>query len=158
MAAITGMVVIVAVVGRQSLKFSYMPYASSYQIGTKLSKIADPNDLIVSFGLNPSTIYYSRLRGWLFPPTEVWHTSIGWDYGEDDIKILQSLWRQGAKWLAISNSNDSYINANDLKRDRAIKLWLFIQNNFELYDDSEDGMIFRLPPYQAQSTLSESTR
>jgi 4-amino-4-deoxy-L-arabinose transferase-like glycosyltransferase len=145
--AIIGIIVIVGLVGREQLKSRYNPsYASSYYIGTKVSKIADPNDLIISFGLNPCTIYYSKLRGWLFPPTEIWHnTSLGWDYGELDIKALKSLWERGAKWLAISNSNDAYINANDLKKGRGKDLWMYIYTNFELYDDSEDGMIFRLP-------------
>jgi len=123
-----------------------------------VNKIADPNDLIISFGLNPCTIYYSKLRGWLFPPTEVWHTPLGWDYGELDIKALISLWERGAKWLVIANSNDGYINANDFKGGRGKNLWMYIQSNFELYDESEDGMIFRLPAYPLRSALSEGTR
>jgi 4-amino-4-deoxy-L-arabinose transferase-like glycosyltransferase len=155
--AIIVIIVIVGLVGRQRLKSPYEPYyASSYHIGTKLSKIADPNDLVISFGVNPCTIYYSKLRGWPFPPTELWHTSLAFDYGELDIKALKSLWERGAKWLAISNSNDDYLNANDFKRGRGKDIWAYIRTNFELYDDSEDGMIFRLPPYQAQPTLSES--
>jgi len=158
-AATIGIVAIIGLVGRQQLKSRYKPsYASSYHIGTKVSKIADPNDLIISFGLNPCTIYYSKLRGWLFPPTEIWHTSLGWDYGELDINTLKSLWERGAKWLVISNSNDDYINASDLKKGRGKNLWMYIHSNFELYDESEDGMIFRLPAYPLQPTLSESTR
>ncbi len=157
--AVIGMIVIVGLVGRQQLKPRYNPsYASSYQIGTKVSKVGGSNDLVISFGLNPCAIYYSKLRGWLFPPTEVWHTSLGWDYGELDIKSLQSLWRRGANWLMISNSNDEYINADDLKRGRGKDLWMYIRSNFELYDESEDGVIFRLPPYPLQSTLSETTQ
>ena len=157
-AAIIGIVVIIGLVGRQQLKSRYKPsYAHSYHIGTKLRKIADSNDLIISFGLNPCTIYYSQLRGWLFPPTEIWHTSLGWDYGELDINILKSLWERGAKWLVISNSNDEYINARDLKKGRGKNLWVYVHSNFELYDESEDGMIFQLPAYPQQSRLPEST-
>jgi 4-amino-4-deoxy-L-arabinose transferase-like glycosyltransferase len=152
--AIIAIIVIVGLVARQRLKSPYSPYyASSYHIGTKLTKIAGPNDLIISFGLNPCTIYYSKLRGWPFPPTEVWHTPLGFDYGELDIKALKSLWERGAKWLVISNSNDDYLNANDFKQGRGKDVWTYIQSNFELYDESEDGMIFRLPAYPLQSTL-----
>src|SRR5262249_9464961 len=130
-AAIVGIIAIVGFVGRQQLQSRYKPsYASSYHIGIKVSNIAEPNDLIISFGLNHCTIYYSWLRGWVFPPTEIWHTSLGWDYGELDIATLRSLWRQGAKWLAISNSNDEYINANDLKKERGKHLWMYIHSNF----------------------------
>jgi len=157
--ALIGVIVIVGLVGRQQIKSRYNPsYASSYHIGVAVNKIADPNDLIISFGLNPCTIYYSKLRGWLFPPTEVWHTPLGWDYGELDIKALISLWERGAKWLVIANSNDGYINANDFKGGRGKNLWMYIQSNFELYDESEDGMIFRLPAYPLRSALSEGTR
>jgi 4-amino-4-deoxy-L-arabinose transferase-like glycosyltransferase len=151
--AAMAILVIVGVVGRQQLTSRYRPtYASSYYLGTKVSKISQPNDLIISFGLNPCTIYYSRLRGWLFPPAEVWHTPLGWDYGDHDIQSMKSLWAQGAKWLAISNSNDSYIDANDLNRGRGKNLWAYIRANFELYEENEDGMIFRIPAYPMQST------
>jgi hypothetical protein len=147
-AAIIGLITIIAVVGRQHIISRYNPtYASSYRLGVAVSKIADADDLIISFGLNPCTIYYSKLRGWLFPPTEVWHTSLAWDYSELDIKSLKSLWEQGAKWLVISNSNDEYINASDFRKGRGKNLWQFIQSRFELYDENDDGMIFRLPAY-----------
>jgi hypothetical protein len=155
--AIVASILIVGVVGRQHLQSRYRPsYESSYRLGMKVSKIAVSNDLIVSFGLNPCTIYYSGLVGWLFPPTEIWHTSLGWDYGELDIKALKSLWEQGAKWLVISNSNEEYIHAEDLKSGRGRKLWMYIRDNFELYDESEDGMIFRLPSHPLESRLPES--
>jgi len=154
-AGLIGIVALIALLGRQQLGVRYKPsYEHSYRIGTTVSKIADSNDLIVSFGLNPVTIYYSRLRGWLFPPTEMWHTPRGWDYGQDDIDALKSLWEQGARWLAISNSNDEYKNARDLKEGRS-ELWKFIETNFELYDESEDGMIFRLPAYPSRSTSEQ---
>jgi 4-amino-4-deoxy-L-arabinose transferase-like glycosyltransferase len=156
--AIIGTIVIVGLAGREQLRFRYNPtYASSYHIGLTLSRIAEPKDLMISFGLNPCAIYYSRLRGWLFPPTEVWHTPLGWDYGERDIRSLKSLWERGAKWLVISNSNDEYINADDFKIGQGKDLWAYIQSNFELYDENRDGMIFRLPAYPLRSTVSEGT-
>jgi len=155
---IIGIIVIIGLVGRQQIKSRYNPsYASSYHTGVTVSKVASPTDLIISFGLNPCTIYYSKLRGWLFPPTEVWHTPFGWDYAELDIKALKSVWERGAKWLVIANSNDGYINASDFKRGRGKDLWMYIQSNFELYDESEDGVIFRLPAYPLRSSLPEST-
>ncbi len=158
-AATVAIIVVVGAVGRQQLESRYRPaYAPSYHIGTTLSKIAKANDLVVSVGLNPCTIYYSGLRGWTFPPTEVWHTALGWDYGDLDIESMKSLWAQGAKWLVISNSNDEYPNADDLKRGRGRKIWSFIRNNFELHVDDEDGMIFRLPAYPLQPTVSKITR
>jgi len=156
---IIGVIGVVAIVGREQLKTLYDPYyASSYHIGVTLSKIAGPNDLIISFGLNPCTIYYSKLRGWPFPPTEIWHTPLGFDYAELDIKSLDLLWERGAKWLVISNSNDDYLNANDLKMGQGKNLWMYIKSNFELYTESGDGMIFRLPAYALRSKLSEGTR
>jgi len=155
--AIISIIIIVGVFGRQQIKSRYNPsYASSYHLGVIVNKIADPSDLIISFGLNPCTIYYSKLRGWLFPPTEVWHTSAGWDYGAQDIESLKSLWKEGARWLVISNSNDGYRNASDLKSGRGGKLWSYIESNFELYNDSEDGMVFRLPAYPLLSGRRQS--
>jgi len=150
---ILGIIVIIGLLGRQQIQPRYNPtYASSYRLGIMVDRIADPNDLIISLGLNPCTIYYSGLRGWLFPPAEIWHTSLGWDYGELDIKSLNSLWERGAKWLVISNSNEEYANANDLKSGRRKNLWTYIQSNFELYDEDEDGAIFRLPAYPHRTT------
>jgi hypothetical protein len=146
--ATAAIMVIVGLVGRQQIKPLYEPYyAASYHLGVIVNRIADPNDLIVSVGLNPCTIYYSQLRGWLFPPTEIWHTGFGWDYAEHDIEALKSLWKHGAKWLVISNTNDEYRNANDLKNGRGGTLWPYIASNFALYHEGEDGMIFQLPPY-----------
>jgi hypothetical protein len=156
--AIVGVIVIIGLFGKQQLKRGYSPtYASSYHLGTKLSRIAGPNDLIISFGLNPCAIYYSKLRGWPFPPAELWYNHLAFDTGELDIKALQSLWQQGAKWLVISEYNDFYITASDIKAGRALwgdgevrstaSLWMYILNNFELYEETEDGMIFRLPAF-----------
>jgi hypothetical protein len=155
---VLGMIAIIGLIGRQQLESRYNPsYASSYHLGTKVANVADTSDMIISFGLNPCSIYYSTLRGWLFPPTEVWHTPLGWDYGALDIKSLRSLWQRGAKWLVISNSNDEYINADDL-REEGKDLWMYIRTNFELYDESEDGMIFRLPAFPPEPLSLESAR
>lgn len=151
--AILGIIVIIGLFGTQQIQRRYNPtYAPSYRLGIMVNRIAAPNDLIISFGLNPCAIYYSGLRGWLFPPTEIWHTSLGWDYGELDIKSLNSLWERGAKWLVISNSNEEYANANNLKSGHRKKLWAYIQSSFELYDENEDGAIFRLPAYPHPTT------
>jgi 4-amino-4-deoxy-L-arabinose transferase-like glycosyltransferase len=156
--AIIGIIVICGVVGRQQIKSLYNPsYASSYHLGVAVSRVADPKDLIISFGVNPCTIYYSKLRGWLFPPTEIWHTSLGWDFAELDIAALKGVWARGGKWLVISNSSDEYINADDFKIGQGKDLLTYIQSNFQLYEENEDGMIFRLPAYPPRSTVSEST-
>jgi hypothetical protein len=153
--SVLGLIVLLGFVGRQQLQAVrvYEPYyASFYNIGVKLSKIARPDDLVISFGFNPCAIYYSKLRGWPFPPAEVWNSSVDWDFGEVDIGTLKRVWARGAKWLTIPHINE-YIDANDLKSAPAKPLWKYIRDNLQLYEENEDGLIFQFPPYQSQSDV-----
>jgi len=97
---------VIGVSGQLGLQYMYTGYArESYSLGLALRDMTQPDDLVVTmandFG-DPVAIYYSRRRGWVFPPAEQGHA---WDRLPDDdaatIRMLEELRAQGAKWLGI---------------------------------------------------------
>jgi 4-amino-4-deoxy-L-arabinose transferase-like glycosyltransferase len=91
---------------RSGLRWLYNPYAAeSYHMGLALGEVSAPEDLVVTmandFG-DPVAIYYSRRRGWVFPPAE---PAKAWDrLPEQDgeaIRLFEELRSRGAAWLGI---------------------------------------------------------
>jgi hypothetical protein len=98
--------------GQKNLKKMYYPpeahwnATESYKLGLALSKISAPQDLVVTIANDigePVMIYYSKRRGWVFPPPGegiIWWSEIS----ADDlklIKVFEKLRLQGADWFGI---------------------------------------------------------
>ena len=138
------------------LFFSTLPLTGSLKdpraeearlLGQHLDVLAGPDDLVIAIAPevgDPIGIYYSRRRGWVFPPgggEEDWSV-----FEEDDataIAQLETLRAQGARWFGVTR------NAED-RRDR-----LFVEHHAGVLDyldsvatlvaDAEDYLIYRLP-------------
>jgi hypothetical protein len=84
----------------------YKSYAeNSYHLGLALGQISKPDDLVVTLAEDigdPVAIYYSKRRGWVFPPAnKFWAPTELPPEEQDLIKDLENLRRQSADWLGI---------------------------------------------------------
>jgi 4-amino-4-deoxy-L-arabinose transferase-like glycosyltransferase len=77
-------------------------YIAQYKLGLQLALLSqDRNDLIVSLGLEPISMYYSGLYGWVFPPASVWEDERLYVDSHERVLMLETLREQGAKWFII---------------------------------------------------------
>ncbi len=108
-AAVAVFLLIIGGAGQNVLKNMYTrPYGDeSYGLGLALRQVSQPGDLVVTMASDlgdPNAIYYSRRRGWIFPPAS---NDIVWDQlPEDDnesIRMFEELRAKGADWLGIAS-------------------------------------------------------
>lgn len=132
------------------------PFAENgYQLGRRLSELSQPGDLVIAVAPNvgdPIAIYYSRRRGWVFPPGG---GARDWSTFADDPKQaeaeLEKLRAEGANWFGVAR------DAQDSKRR------LFVEHHRELIDyldanaervvDDDQMLIYR---FKRQSGASAS--
>lgn len=115
LAAAAGMIALLGLFGKEAYdglrSFAYYPWSrADYHLGLEISRRAEANDLIVTSGsheADPTAIYYSGHRGWVFPPLRTWGTA---DYdpltGEKAIALLEELRGRGADWYGFVNSHE----------------------------------------------------
>jgi 4-amino-4-deoxy-L-arabinose transferase-like glycosyltransferase len=153
-AILVSMLISFYAMGRVISANSYQPhYKSDRSLGIALKNISSKNDLIVSFGLRPISLYYSQRQGWVFPPAEVWSNHEGqyWDWGEKDIQLLDSLRARGAKWLMIPvNNNYFYWGGDSYLSEHFPLLAIYILNTCESKLETPEGMICRLKSQSSQ--------
>jgi 4-amino-4-deoxy-L-arabinose transferase-like glycosyltransferase len=84
---------------------------AAYELGSELERLTEPGDLVIAMAPNvgdPIAIYYSRRRGWVFPPAGGQND---WSiFYENDVAIasLEKLKAAGAKWFAVpKDTHDS---------------------------------------------------
>jgi len=161
LALITAILLIISGIGYRQLNlWCYSPVAKDgYELGIALQQITQPSDLVVTIanrgGGEPVAIYYSRRRGWVFPPAVYWglppsspqeskrKNSIYWKYPITDdtlIAILEDLITQGADWMGIVKYGN-----NQIAKDNP-KLVAYIQKTLELYQETPNWVIYRIPP------------
>lgn len=94
--------------GQQGLIYMYKPYAEEgYQLGLALDRITEPETLVVTIAHDPGdpvAIFYSRRRGWVFPPPR---PEKSWGVLPEDpesIQLFEELRADGAAWLGIVRS------------------------------------------------------
>jgi Dolichyl-phosphate-mannose-protein mannosyltransferase len=126
------------------LGWVYLPHARhGYELGAALARISRPSDLVVTVANSigdPVAIYYSRRRGWVFPPP--W-PGVDWENIPDEpaaIKLFDRLRRDGAKWFGIvavqrTNFRETYP-----------QLLAHIESTAESIDDHPDWTIYRIAP------------
>jgi 4-amino-4-deoxy-L-arabinose transferase-like glycosyltransferase len=92
-----------------ALRWMYYPYAEeSYRLGREVAHATPPDALVVSLARDlgdPALLYYSRRRGWVFPPAR---PNSRWGYLPDDdaesTRLLGELQHEGAAWVAVVQS------------------------------------------------------
>lgn len=161
LALIAAILLIISGIGYRQLNlWCYSPWAKDgYELGIALQQITQPSDLLVTIanrgGGDPVAIYYSRRRGWVFPPAIYWglppsspqeskrKNSIYWKYPLTDdtlITILEDLITKGADWMGIVKYDN-----NQIAKDNP-KLVAYIQKTLELYQETPNWVIYRIPP------------
>jgi hypothetical protein len=96
----------IALVGQLGLRWMYHPYAAgAHKLGLALREVTAPGDLVITMAGDlgdPSGLYYSRRRGWVFPPArpgKAWGSM-----PEDDreaIQLFDSLRAENGRYLGI---------------------------------------------------------
>ena len=78
---------------------------ASVELGQQVEVLSDPTDLVVMVAFDcgdPISVYYTRRRGWVFPPYGI-PGEFGY-YTDNDtgIALIQDLKRQGARWFGVT--------------------------------------------------------
>jgi hypothetical protein len=100
------LILINAIIGQIALRNYFEDgYIREYRLGKVIASLSDPGDLMISLGLEPITIYYSGLYGWVFPPAEYWADEKLYYDSNERILMLNKLREEGAEWLSIPNGS-----------------------------------------------------
>jgi hypothetical protein len=113
MAVATLIILAIVVLSREPLRWMYRPYAEqSWQMGMAMSRLARPDDTVVTVANaigDPIGVYYSRRRGWVFPPAR--RNAVWMEFPEDEeaIALFEDLRRQGADWFGVVNDQNKTV-------------------------------------------------
>ena len=140
---LAGALLVMAVSGQRGLTAMYKPYAEqSYKLGVALRRLTRPSDLVVTVANaigDPTAIYYSGRRGWVFPPASV---SGDWtelpENDEESISFFKALRVQGAHWLGIVAQQKK-----ELWQDHA-RLMSYIQHTCEFTVENPEYVIYQI--------------
>jgi hypothetical protein len=130
-------------VALRKLRLVYTPYAhEDQQLGLALAQIGKPDDLVATIGTeigDPTAIYYSHRRGWIFPPA--WPGVNWWEDIADErsaIEAFDKLQSLGAQWIGVVATQ------NEKLRKNTPKLWEHIEGNTELAKSDAGWTIYRI--------------
>ncbi|MCV9999712.1 glycosyltransferase family 39 protein [Pararhizobium sp. YC-54] len=152
LAAIAGVVIVGGTL--PGLELMKTPYAQSgHELGERLSSVSKPGDLVVAVSAtvgDPIAVYYSRRRGWVFPPgggMNDWSVLLE---DRDAISVLETLRAKNAAWFGIAK------NARDSKGRKLIEynegLIAHLDKTAERVVDDDTMLIYRLTPPAAISS------
>lgn len=116
-------------------------------LGQALLEMKAPDDLVVAISPDvgdPVAIYYSRGRGWVFPPgggQNIW--SIFIDDGAPAIGQLEDLITQGARWFGYAKNAKDDLGRRFVDHHTDLIGWL--EENATLVQQTGDFVIYRLP-------------
>jgi hypothetical protein len=129
----------------KNLRFVYSPWArESRELGLALAQNSHPTDLVVTIGRDigdPTPIYYSQRRGWMFPPA--WPGADWWEDIVDEpsaVQLFDELRGVGAQWFGIVTTQSAKLRQNKPM------LWEHIEKATELVSADRDWTIYRILP------------
>lgn len=122
------------------------PWAySGYALGQALSSLSQPGDYVIAISTevgDPVAIYYSRRRGWVFPPgggQTDWSAFVD---NEQAIAQLETLKSSGAKWFGVArDAKDSKGRLFFQHHDPLVK---YLDQTARRVVDTKDFVIYRL--------------
>ncbi|MDH4231851.1 MAG: glycosyltransferase family 39 protein [Nitrospirota bacterium] len=143
-AAVTAVLLLVIFAfGQRGLRWMYHPYAhESYKLGLALREISEPGDLVVTVSnsfAEPTAIYYSKRRGWVFPPAFAWDREPLKD-GTEDIRLFEELRSRGADWIGIVSESLARLRQNHSA------LVEHISSTCRLESENRNWVIYRILP------------
>jgi hypothetical protein len=134
------------------------PYsANDRAMGMRLAELSAPGDLVVTAALdigNPVAIYYSRRRGWVFPPGGLCPPGgaapdSNWTRLEDDaasIARLDTLRAEGADWFGL---NKGATDSNGVRlADVSPRFLAHLEAVSSFAEDHPNFRIYRLTPLE----------
>lgn len=124
-----------------------MPFAiDSKDLGDRLEKLSAPGELVVAVSMkvgDPTAIYYSRRRGWLFPPAG---GAANWSELTEDgpaaIAALTGLRDGGAKWFGLVKQAQDENGRAFMAHHPALLAWL--DANAKRVEETSKILIYRL--------------
>jgi hypothetical protein len=118
---------------------------SGFRLGQSLNALSEPGELVITMAHymgDPVAIYYSRRRGWVFPPAHRWADTRSLSHEEKALDYLQELRGRGARWFGVTK------DARDWNREPITEsytgLLAHLEATAELVADTPDYLIFRL--------------
>ena len=145
-AVTAGMLVLFSMVSHARASLNEMYHLSwkdeSYQIGIILHDASREGDLVVTIASDigdPNMLYYSKRRGWTFPPARAntdWSTLPESD--AESIRIFDDMQLQGAAWLGISDRQLKNLETHHPK------LINHIRQNSQRHSQNSFGAVFRI--------------
>jgi hypothetical protein len=129
--------------GMKNLQWMYHGYArETRELGLALGRVTQPSDLVITVGNDigdPGAIYYSKRRGWVFPPA--W-PGVTWSEDvvneRDAIVLFDRLQSEGAQWFGIVAEQRKKLSKN------APRLLAHIESATELVSEDCDWVIYRI--------------
>jgi 4-amino-4-deoxy-L-arabinose transferase-like glycosyltransferase len=129
---------------------------ASWQLGNRLRELSAPGELVVTAAAeigNPTAIYYSRRRGWVFPPGGLCPPGgptedDDWSLLEDDaaaVRRLRVLQTSGANWVGIARGAKDRIGQLLLARNAS--LLDYLRKIAVFAEETDDWLIYKLPSY-----------
>ncbi len=119
---------------------------NSRQLGLAIAEHARPSDLVITVAAtvgDPIAIYYSRLRGWVFPPgggQRAWSLFV--DDDDAAIEEFQTLRAQGADWFGyVKNARDA---KKRLFTEHHAGFLHYLETRATLVDDDSRFALYRL--------------
>jgi hypothetical protein len=154
-AAIFLFILATPVLQREHFREMYAPYGyTGYELGTALARVSQPPDLVITVSVwerDPVAIYYSRRRGWFFPPFwpeiaaregRIW----GIENESEAIQMFDQLRLDGAQWFGIVSGPGDWRDQRRRFRDTAPRLLAHIERASELVEENSDWTIYRIRP------------
>ena len=135
------MLILIGAFGQLGLKYMYHPYAyESYSLGLALRQVSKPEDLVVTVSnafAEPTTIYYSHRRGWVFPPAFTWEKELLRE-DHEAIRVFEELRSSGADWFGIVDES-----VHKLRKQNPVFMQHII-DTCELVDATPEWIIYRI--------------
>lgn len=127
----------------------------SWELGSRLQQLSAPDDLVVTAAVeigNPVAVYYSRRRGWVFPPGGLCPpggptTDRDWSLLEDDARALrrvEALRGAGAGWFGFARSAKDSAGRLFVNHNQGVIAYLRTVAVF--VEETDKWLIYKLPP------------
>lgn len=139
---ITGILILLWSIGfNQNLRRLYKAHANDdYLLGIRLQELSEPGDMVVTISDalgEPTAIYYSQRRGWIYPPARPGDWADLLNNENEAIQEMARLRGEGADWLGIdAERKEQFWEAYP-------QLAAYIESASTMVEEHDEYVIFR---------------
>jgi hypothetical protein len=139
---ITGILILLWSIGfNQNLRRLYKAHANDdYLLGIRLQELSEPGDMVVTISDalgEPTAIYYSQRRGWIYPPARPGDWADLLNNENEAIQEMARLRGEGAGWLGIdAERKEQFWEAYP-------QLAAYIESASTMVEEHDEYVIFR---------------